>query len=375
MIRARATVAAAVLLASLATAQTSSSTFVVPPGYATKPANSLDQQPFGMDQIRYAQFVDKGYLTGLKSGAKVSEIRYRRDEARLDKIYSSYEPMKRGTTVIPSWQISMGDFQGDYTNLNSEYANRGNMISMTVVFAGSLNYTSMTPNLAPPSSSTTAAPFAMKFPFNVQSFQYLGNGLCVDHLVYESRNRTHRYYVDSIYSEKSNGGKVELLSNTSLGCPSGYNRVYGSAPNPGAGSLKLHLFGAPESKPAICYFGYNVTPVNLWFMGMKSCTLYNSLSFPLGTKTDAFGLATIDIPVPLDSSYLGQVVHNQWGVADARVNPAMGFTLSDAVKVTMGNKLGAETVRMSVISGIGNAANSRYGWFQPNRGAVFQLVY
>ena len=94
------------------TALAQTNTYVIPPSYATKPGNSLDQEPLGLDQIRHATFVDKSYLAGLPIGAKILELRYRREENRLDKIYSSYEPMRRNPLVIPNWEIKMGSFTG-----------------------------------------------------------------------------------------------------------------------------------------------------------------------------------------------------------------------------------------------------------------------
>ena len=130
-----------------------SSTFVVPAGYATKPGNSMEQQVFGFDQSRYVQYVDKSELTGLPSVSRIKEIRYRREEKRLDKIYSSYEPMRRRTTPLPNWQIRIGNFAGDYANLNPQYENAVNKVSMTTVFAAQLNTTTNNPTLAAPPNS------------------------------------------------------------------------------------------------------------------------------------------------------------------------------------------------------------------------------
>jgi len=368
-------------LSTIVAAQTS--TFVVPTGYATKPGNSMEQQVFGFDQSRYAQYVDKSELTGLPSVSSIKEIRYRREEHRLDKIYSSYEPMRRNSArPLPNWQIRVGNFAGDYAHLNPQYEHSTNKVSMTTVFAAQLNTTTNNPQLSAPPNPAVPAPFAMKFPFNVTTLLYSGGGICVDHKVYATRNYSHIYFVDSIVSTPAKGGDVSLISSSSYGCPPNMNRLYGSAPNPGAGSVKLHLFGAPKSTGAIAYLGGNTStwngaplPLNLGFMGMSSCSIYTDLSFPIFAQTDLAGLSTVTIPVPGSATYVGATVYNQWAILDPRVNPSMGFALSDGVRIKIGPQVGSGLLRSSVISALGGQSRSTAGYLQLNRGAVFQLIY
>jgi hypothetical protein len=253
--------------------------------------------------------------------------------------------------------------------------------NMTTVFAGSLDLLTNTPTLPPPASPTTPAPFAMVFPF-FAPWQFPGGNLLVDHYAYESRNRQHIYYVDAVESLPFNGGNVDLISPTSLGCPANFNRVAGTAPNPGAGAVDLHLFGAPINAPALCYFGANTTswngatlPLNLGVLGMAACNIYTDLTISVAVNTDVAGIASLSLPVPAVPQLIGASIYNQWGVTDQRVNPAMGFALSDGVKITLGNQVGVESIRMTVVSGEGQRANGRSGFLQPNRGPVFQLVY
>ena len=375
-------VAGCLLLATSLAAQTAK-TFVIPPSYASKPGNTLDQEPLGLDRIRHMQFVDVSNLQGLRLGATITEIRYRREEHRLDKVFSSYEPMRRQNTRTPNWQIKFGTFAGNYANLNPEYLHRSNVVSFTTVFAARLSLTAHTPTLTAPSNPANPAPFDIKFPFNVQSVLHTGAGIAIEHFAYlSSRARTHIYYVDAVQSQPNNGGTVDLISKTSTGCPANFNRVYGTAPNPGAGNVNLYLFGAPKDKPVISFLGGSATtwngatlPLNLSFMSMGACNIYTDLTIPLLAKTDLAGIASISIPVPGNSAWVGATVYNQWAVADSRVNPVMGFAMSDGVKIQIGSQVGIETVRMSVISGQGNRANRRFGFLQPNRGAVFQLIY
>jgi hypothetical protein len=371
----------AALPATLA-AQTTSK-FTVPPSYALLPGNTLDQGVFGVDRARYAQFVDKAELTGLRSAAKLKEIRYRRPSTRLDKIYTSYEPMRRRANITrPNWQIRVGNFLGNYDNLNAQYENAANKVSMTTVFAAQLNLTTNCPTLTAPANARTPAPFAMKFPFNITTVLYSGRGLCVSHKVYATRGASHIYYVDALLDQPSTGGSVSLISPTSVGCPKNFNRVYGTAPNPGAGSVKLHLFGATPNKPAIAYLGASSTtwngtnlPLDLSFMGMAPCKIHTGLTFPINTMTDVAGIASLSLPVPANAAYIGAVIYNQWGVAGDRVNPSLGFELSDGVRIKIGNRVGTKVLRMSVISALQGQSRSSSGYIRKNQGAVFQLLY
>ena len=110
-------------------------------------------------------------------------------------------------------------------------------------------------------------------------------------------------------------------------------------------------------------------------MGLSGCNIYTDLLLSVPIQANVAGIATLSMAVPANPALVGAVGYNQWGVLDSRVNPSLGFAMSDGVKVTLGNQVGQETVRMSVISGSGGRANSRAGYLQPNRGPVFQLSY
>ena len=359
-----------------------SNSYTVPPAYATKPGNSLDQEPFGLDQIRHMTFVDKSYLTGLPFGTKLYELRYRREENRLDKIFSNYEPMRRNPRVLPVWEVRLGSFRADYDDLNPRYEDPSNGVILTTVFAGVLNLSLNTPTLPPPANPANPAPFQMIFPFNVAQPLYGGGGMVVQHFAYESASRSHIYFVDSLETTPGGGGSVDLISPTSLGCPPNFNRVQGTAPNPGAGDVNLHLFGAPPNATALSYFGASSTswggsalPLDLTVIGLPGCKIYTDLLMAAPVTTNLAGIATLSLTIPGNPSLIGASAYNQWGVIDSRVNPALGFTFSDGVKITLGNQVGQDTVRMSVISGQRTSANGRFGYFQPNRGPVFQVAY
>lgn len=370
------------LVFTIASSALSAQTFVVPPSNATVPGNSLEQQVFGFDQSRYAQFVDKAELAGLPTGASLKQLCYRREEQRLDKVFSSYEPMRRSqTSALPNWEIRVGNFAGDHTRLLPAYEATANQVTMTTVFAAQLNLTTHCPTLSAPPDPAFPAPFAMKFPFNIAQVMYSGAGICVNHKVYATRNVQHRYYVDSVQSSSSQGS-VDLISPSTLGCPPGFNRAYGTAPNPGGGFLDLHLFGGPVQSSAVLYLGGSTTswgsinlPLNLSFLGLPTCNIYSDLGVGLPSLTDFNGIATMRLNVPGNPSYVGLSIYAQWVLTDDRVNPAVNLGFSDGVKVTLGNRVGNPTVQMSVISAIGGQANNSFGYYRPNEGAVFQLTY
>ena len=79
--------------------------------------------------------------------------------------------------------------------------------------------------------------------------------------------------------------------------------------------------------------------------------------------------------MPANSAYINASLYSQWGVADQRVNPNLGFAMSDGVKITLGSTVGQETIAMSVISGQAGAASGTVGFLQLNRGPVMELVH
>ena len=77
--------------------------------------------------------------------------------------------------------------------------------------------------------------FDVKFPFT-SKVMFNGPHLVLEHFAYNTRNYRYRYYMDFIETDynQSRGGKVELISSSSVGCPKGQNRVVGHAPTAAA---------------------------------------------------------------------------------------------------------------------------------------------
>ncbi len=369
-----------ILLTAAPAAQSGS--LVVPPAYATIEGNTLDHA-LGMDQIRHQQFVHTS-LVAAALNQSIKEIRYRRDGNVLYVNGNKVEPMTRkprSTTIpIPTWRVLMGNYSSDSILAGPAYVT-GN----TGLFAGTLDIgpnpgpTANMPDLALP--NTGLPPFDIRFPFS-SPFAFKGPHLCVEHYAYESRNVTYNYYTDAVWSQPEGLGKVELISDTSLGCPSGQNRVYGWAPGPGGGNLELYLFGAPNNVRCASVFGLNTKtwnstplPANLGFMGLQPCNIYTDLTGWSFTQTNIGGFAELKVPVPNKSVFAGIVLYNQWLVLDPRVNPAANLAVSDGVKVTLGTTVGSPIIPMTVLSGEGSYAQSRTAFTSIGTGNVFQLIW
>ncbi len=363
---------AAVLFAAAPPAQIGGS-LVVPPAYATVEGNTLDHA-LGLDQIRHQQYVHTS-LVKAALNKSIKELRYRRDGNVVYVNGIKREPMTRkptrGTIPIPTWRVLMGNYSGNVMQPGPLYI-RNN----TTLFAGTLNIgptpgpNANMPDLALPASGLP--PFDVRFPFG-SPFAFQGPHLIVEHFSNASRNVQYNYYMDAVWSVPSGLGKVELISNTTTGCPSGQNRVYGIAPGPGAGDLELYLFGAPNSADCAAVFGVNAQTWNMAPMGLGACNLYTDLSIWAFTKTNLAGFAEPKAAVPNNPSFAGLVFYNQWLVIDPRVNPMAGLASSDGMKVTLGTKVGSPIIPMSVLSGEGNYAQNRLGFTTAGTGPVFQL--
>lgn len=355
---------------------------VVPPAYATTEGNTLDRA-LGMDQIRHQQYVHTSLLTAALNQS-LKEIRYRRDGNVVYVNGNKTEPMTRkpvrATVPIPTWRVLLGNFNGDVMNPGPNYP-----ATNTGVFAGVLNIgptpgpTANMPDLVLPDKGLP--PFDIRFPFS-SPFSFSGPHLIVEHFANEQRNATYNYYTDAVWSQPEGLGKVELISSTSLGCPSGQNRVHGWAPGPGGGNLELYLFGAPNNTTCAAVFGVNTKtwnntplPANLGFMGLAPCNVYTDLSAWAFTNTNLAGFAELKAKVPNKPALAGLVVYNQWLVVDPRVNPIANLAASDGMKITLGTKVGSPVFQMSVLSGEGNYAQNRTGFTFQGTGNVFQLIW
>lgn len=379
--KALAAIALAVLLLAAAPAAQSGSV-VVPPAYATVEGNTLDRS-LGMDQIRHQQYVH----TSLVSAAlykSIKEIRYRRDGNVVLVNGNKVEPMSRkparSTIPIPTWRVLMANEHLDVMKPGPNFKT-----DTTTVWSGTLNIGPTPgpkvnmPDLALPASGLP--PFDIRFPFSTP-FAFRGPHMVVEHFCSASRNYTYHYYTDAVWSQPEGLGNVELISSTSLGCPSGQNRVHGWAPGPGGGSLELYLFGAPNSARCAAVFGVNTKtwnssplPANLSSMGLPSCNIYTDLSGWLFSQTNVAGFAELKVPVPNRSALAGLAFYNQWLVVDPRVSPTANFAVSDGVKVTLGTSVGSPIIPMAVLSGEGRYAERRAGFTSPGTGNVFQLIW
>ncbi|MHC4512835.1 MAG: hypothetical protein ACYTKC_04050 [Planctomycetota bacterium] len=374
------TALAAILFAAAPAAQSNS--LVVPPAYATTEGNTLDRG-LGTDQIRHQQYIHTS-LVNTALNKSIKELRYRRD-GNINRVNGTIvEPMSRkpvrSTIPVPNWRVLMGNYSGDVMNPGPTY-----ITNNTTLFTGVLNIgpqpgpNANMPDLALPASGLP--PFDIRFPFG-SPFALRGPHLIVEHFSNATRNATYHYYTDAVWSLPSGFGDVDLISQTTLGCPAGQNRVYGVAPGPGGGNFELYLFGAPNSARCAAVFGGNTKtwggrtlPLNLGFMGLGACNIYTDLTGWIFTNTNLAGFAELRTPVPNNKSLAGIVFYNQWLVVDPRVNPAIGLAASDGVKVTLGTKMGSPIIPMSVLSGEGNYAQNRTGFTTRGTGNVFQLIW
>lgn len=355
---------------------------VVPPAFTTVEGNTLDRS-LGMDQIRHQQYVHTSLVTAALNKS-IKELRYRRDGNVLYVNGNKVEPMSRkpasSSTPIPTWRVMMANYSGDVMNPGPTYPTNN-----TIMWVGTLNIgptpgpNANMPDLALPASGLP--PFDIRFPFSTP-FAFRGPHLIVEHFANATRNYTYHYYTDAVWSQPDGLGKVELISQTSLGCPTGQNRVYGWAPGPGGGNLELYLFGAPNSTRCAAVFGINTKtwnsnplPFNLGSMGLPACNIYTDLTGWFFTQTNIGGFAELRVNVPNKTALAGLVFYNQWLVVDPRVNPIANLAVSDGVKVTLGTSVGSPIIPMAVLSGEGSYAQNRTGFTTRGTGNVFQLIW
>jgi len=343
--------AATSLLAASVPAQTSTS-FVVPAANATKEGNTLDLRPFGYDRCRVTHYMGSGILAGrLKFNDKITAIAYRRDGQAFPTL-----SLKRSTT--PIWTIRMGNFWPSTTTQIERFLKPGTgqlNTLRTVFLAKKVSF----PALKNPATGLPG--FTIKFPLDFP-FVFTGPDLAVDHYVYETRNRTHGYWVDAERSQVDHGDTKSY----GLACPSGKNRAYAISSNAGSSApMSLLLYEGPSLSPVIGILGASnkkwgpiALPFSLTPLGLKGCSLLASydLTFPAQTRSE--GSAQLDLPLPGLRSLANQSLYFQWLAIDKRVNPAFPIAMSNGVQIRIGKDLGKTGLDSMMIYRLSSNANS-----------------
>ena len=334
---------------------------VVPSNYATTEANSLDQEPFGNDQIRSLQLIDRSILGAIPVNTTlIQEIAYRRDGQTV-----GLPTMTRTRNLPPNWQIRLGNYTGNYL-----------AASPTFPTVSDVNYTTVyqaKPTLFPPLPLVNGGGpqnWDLVFPLDVP-WQFKGPGLAIENYCYESTQVNYNYYIDAI-DVSASGESVGPISATSTGCPLGQNRASGVSASPGVGDLELLLQGAPANKPAIASFGTSSTfwnsvplPLDLTSLGLPTCKVYTDLAVQVGTLTSSSGSAEFRFGIPANPLFAGAVLYGQWVVADSRVNSAINLATSDGLRFKIGNVAQAA---MTTVSAQGQFASGTTGYVLVGRG-------
>ena len=101
---------------------------------------------------------------------------------------------------------------------------------------------------------------------------------------------------------------------------------------------------APNS-PVVLVIGFSrrqwtglSLPFDLSMIGAPDCTLYTSLNRTLPAMSDQAGRATVRLPIPDDTSLIGQTYYSQFVAIDPSAN-LLGLTTSNAMVATIGNRL------------------------------------
>ena len=360
--------AAAFGLGTMAAAQGS---IVVPPGATTADANSLDSEPFAYDQIRHVQYLHQSLLGGLGLNTLIKEIDYRRD-ASTTTITSMLRYRTPATKTQPVWQIRLGNYTGNVIAPPGDFPTATTAGWTTVFGAKPMNF----PDL--PKVGTGAQPFDLKFVLDVP-FQFTGPHLGIDHFAYEASLGGYNYLVDAV-GYVPGGGSADLISPSSLGCPTGQNRASGAAADPGGGDLVFDLFGAQPAKLVSACLGASSTswgaialPLDLSsVLLLPGCNLYCDLTVTVPLVTDGAGAAQLRVPIPADPALANGTLYGQWVVRDTRVNPAVGLATSDGLRFTFGGEL---VPQMSVVSAFAFLAQGRNGFVQPGHGPVVKIAW
>ncbi|MEZ5966647.1 MAG: hypothetical protein R3F56_22610 [Planctomycetota bacterium] len=349
----------------VAPAQTS---VVVPTANASVDGNSLEQEPFGYDQITHMQYVDGTLLGGVPNGALLNQIAYRRDFDSTAALATMQRTGRSGPAPA-IWEIWMQNYVGPVLSPPNNIQRTTWTNVMTPTF---INF----PDL--PRGTGPTAPFDLAFVLD-RPFVYGGGSLGIANLAYETAAANYAYLVDAVVSTAT-VGQVARISQNAVGCPAGENRCEGVAPNPGAGDLEFYLFGGKPSSAAVAYLGTNTTtwgglplPLPLTFLQLPTCSIYTDLVVPLPTLTNIAGLASMRVPVPAEPALTSATLYGQWVLRDDRVNPAVNLATSDGLSFTFGPTVGGYQVPMSIVSAANNLATGRTGFVRPGEGVVFRL--
>ncbi len=343
---------------------------VIPSANTIVEGNSLDQEPFGFNQITHLQYIDRSALTAVPSGASLNRIEYRRDWASTAGT-ATMTRVLRGVPAPAIWEIWMINYLGPVQNPTNVITRTGWSNVMTPIL---VNFPDL-PRGAGPTANFTLS-FAFDFPL-----LYNGGNLGVSHVAYEANGGTFNYLADGVVSAVT-AGSAGRISPTALGCPAEQNRCEGAAPNPGAGNLEFYLYGGKPSSTAVAYLGTNTTtwlgsplPLNLGFMGLGACSVYTDLVVPMPRVTNTVGNASAIVPVPGDPALTSATLFGQWVLRDDRVNPAVDLATSDGLRFTFGPAVGGYSVPMSVVSAGLNLARGRTGFVRPGEGLIFRLSW
>jgi hypothetical protein len=353
-----------VVSALLAASLSAQSTLVVPNNRTTTEGNSLSHMPLGFSQVRHCHYIARPELTAIPVNASISELRYRRD---------GVVPGNLTRNASTAWGVRMANITSPI-NPVTPGANFLLPAQLTTVF---IPKAISWPTL-PAVVGGGPAPFLVTFPFD-QPLIYTGNHLAIDHYNFETAFTIQNYLVD--YEQATFAGGT--VSTFGVGCPAGFNRASGTAPNPGGGNLNLFLHDAPPGTVSIGILGSSSTawgaiplPLPLTGAGLTGCTLYTDLALLLPLVVQTSGLGQLSLAVPGDPSLLSAHVFTQFlNINDDRVNPAMRLATSEALDITLGAALGIPVPLMSVVYGQNALANARGGSVFSGEGPVVQLVY
>src|SRR5262249_55703079 len=157
--------------------------------------NSLDIEPFGVDQVRSVQYIDRTLLTAIPVNTTlIKEIAYRRD-GQLTSVLT----MTHVKTGLPAnWQIRLGNYLGTYQTQSGTFP-AANDTNYTIVYSAK-------PTVFPALNLINGGGpqnFDLKFMLDVP-WQFKGPGIAIDHYVSEAATATYAYYIDAI--DQSNAG-------------------------------------------------------------------------------------------------------------------------------------------------------------------------
>jgi hypothetical protein len=109
------------------------------------------------------------------------------------------------------------------------------------------------------------------------------------------------------------------------------------------GTFSFDVVRARPNAPVALYLGLSRTslgaiplPLDLAFLGMPGCTLYQSADLLFGMVANGQGVATWSVPIPSDPFLLGFRFHHQAYFVDTSAN-ALGVVISNAAEARVGS--------------------------------------